>query len=286
MALLPDPTPNSTPSTPLPRILCLHGGGTSATIFKIQTRHLARTLAPYFRLIYVDGPFPSDAGPGVLPVFVDCGPYYRWMPPESFEDVEAGVQEQVVAARRTRERVVDAIKRDEEREVEKAGGKGGVGEVVGVLGFSQGARMAAGLLADQAASGDEKGITGMPEWKFGVLLCGSYPPYSIANAGKRPEEFKGAKDEHGVLEPPAEHEVMGDVPTVHVRGLRDPHLEKGRRLGRYFGGEKEEMEFEMGHYLPQAAGDVASGGKNATVEIRDAILRAWRKSQGEEGGVN
>lgn len=202
------------------------------------------------------------------------------MPPEDFGKA-GGVEEQESAARRTRERIVEAVRKDEEREAEKNGGKGGgCGEVVGVLGFSQGARMAAGLLADQAASssGDEGTGTGMPKWKFGVLLCGSHPPYSVANAGRRPEEYKGVKDEHGVVEPPAEAEVIGNVPTVHVRGLRDPHLEKGRRLGRYFGGEKEVMEFEMGHYLPQAAGDVASGGKNATIEIRDAILRAWRKS--------
>ena len=215
------------------------------------------------------------------------------MPVEDFGK-PGGVEEQKRAAQRTREKVVQAIRADEEREAEKAGGgkEGGkCGEVVGVLGFSQGARMAAGLLADQFAavganSGDEETITGMPSWQFGVLLCGSHPPYSTANAGRRPEEFKGARDEHGVVEPPAEDEVVQGVPTVHVRGLRDPHLEKGRRLGRYFGGEKEVMEFEMGHNLPQAAGDVASGGRDATNEIRDAILRAWRTSQGEEGGVD
>lgn len=213
---------------------------------------------------------------------------------EDFTLAGGGVAEQASAARRTRERIVRVLREDEEREREKSGGVVGAGEVVGVLGFSQGARMAAGLLADQAEEeeegkgvgqqqkGGEEGLMmRMPRWKFGVLLCGSSPPYSIANAGKRPDQYKGGRDEHGLVEPPADAEVVEGVPTVHVRGLRDPHLEKGRRLERYFGGEKEVMEFEMGHHLPQAAGDVASGGRNATNEIRDAVLRASRKSEGK-----
>ncbi|KAF3349539.1 Sorting nexin mvp-1 [Verticillium dahliae VDG2] len=48
---VPDPT------LPLPRILCLHGGGVNADIFAAQARALIARLAPYFRLVFVDGPF-------------------------------------------------------------------------------------------------------------------------------------------------------------------------------------------------------------------------------------
>ncbi|KAL9124043.1 MAG: hypothetical protein Q9217_006588 [Psora testacea] len=311
-------TPYSTrPSTPttaaaaasLPAILCLHGGGTSGLIFKIQLRNLLQHLRPYFRLIFLDAPYPSPAGPNVLPAFADVGPYYRWMPAEDFSSrgLEAGVREQEDAARRTRESILEVVR-------EGRRGKGeaeGRGEIVGVLGFSQGARMSAGLLADQEegrADGE------MPRFGFGVLLCGSYPPYSLSNAGKSPLDWAGKRDEHGTLLPPRPEEVI-HIPSVHVRGLLDPHLEKGRRLGRYFAGEEEEeeegeeewsgygygdrkgdgvtkvvLEFEMGHHLPQAAGDVSSGGKAATKEIVDAILRVSAPYHGKgtfgDGGTS
>ncbi|KAL9097644.1 MAG: hypothetical protein Q9163_006328 [Psora crenata] len=299
-------TPYSTrPSTPttaaLPAILCLHGGGTSALIFKIQLRNLLSRLRSHFRLIFLDAPYPSAAGPNVLPAFADVGPYYRWMPAEDYSShskggVDGGVREQEEGARRARAQILNVIREGRAR---------GEGEVVGVLGFSQGGRMAAGLLADQE---EGRAAVEMPRFAFGVLLCASYPPYSLANAAKAPPTqgvLAQRRDEHGTLVPPRPDEVIY-IPSVHVRGLVDPHLEKGRRLARYFAGEekeeededggqdawsgygygdgnmtkgkkpevtKVELEFEMGHHLPQAAGDVSSGGKAATKEIVDAILR-------------
>ncbi|KXJ86440.1 hypothetical protein Micbo1qcDRAFT_168476, partial [Microdochium bolleyi] len=67
------------PLTP-PRILCLHGGGTNARIFRAQCRALSRSLAPHFRLVYADAPFLSDdPGPDVLSVYAGCGPFKRWL---------------------------------------------------------------------------------------------------------------------------------------------------------------------------------------------------------------
>ena len=175
------------------------------------------------------------------------------------------IAEQISSAQETRRKIVEVIEEGRGR---------GEGEVVGVMGFSQGGRMAAGLLADQE---EGRAWAGMPVFRFGVLLCASYPPYSLANAERGAGDWLRERDHHGVLGMPAEGEIMKGTPTVHVRGSLDPHLEKGRRLGKYFGGraQKVELEFEMGHHLPQAAGDERSGGVRSTEEIRDAILRVW-----------
>ena len=178
------------------------------------------------------------------------------------------MREQEVAAKRSREAIIQAITKDTEA--------GNTGDVVGVMGFSQGGRMSAGLLDDQAHGNV---LPGIPEFRFGVLLCASYPPYSRPNASKGPLDWPGPKDEHGVLNPPKKEELI-DLPSVHVRGLVDPHYDKGKRLSAYFeGGIKEEREFQMAHNLPQAAGDTTSGGQASTHEIRDAILKVWEQSQ-------
>lgn len=151
------------------------------------------------------------------------------------------------------------------------------GTFVGVLGFSQGGRQTAGLLAD-VQNGEE---TGLPRWEFGVLLCASYPPLSMEFARKvaRGEEWKGEVDGHGDVRVVEEGEVIR-VPSVHVRGTLDQHVEKGRRLEMFFGeGSKVVMEFVMGHHLPGAAGDTTSE-KGDTDKIRDAILQVY------EGGAS
>ena len=145
----------------------------------------------------------------------------------------------------------------------------GTGEWVGVLGFSQGGMMTAGLLADQE-EGEE---TGLPEWDFGVMLCASYPPLSMSRArghtGPKPPV-----DEHGEVREPEEREIL-HTPSVHVRGTLDPHFEKGKRLAKFFDEDTSvHLEFVMGHNLPGAAGDTTSS-KGDTDKIRDAILRVW-----------
>jgi len=143
---------------------------------------------------------------------------------------------------------------------------------VGVLGFSQGGKQAAGLLAD-VQDGSE---TGLPRWAFGVLLCASHPPLSMEFARKeaRGDGWTGETDGHGEVREVEEGGVIR-VPSIHVRGTLDPHLEKGRRLEKFFdAGSMVGMEFVMGHHLPGAAGDTTSD-KGDTDRIRDAILQAY-----------
>lgn len=52
-----------------PRILCLHGGGTNARIFRMQCRVLERSLSRSFRLVYAEGLFPAQPGSDVIYVY-------------------------------------------------------------------------------------------------------------------------------------------------------------------------------------------------------------------------
>lgn len=159
------------------------------------------------------------------------------------------------------------------------------GKFVGVLGFSQGGRQSSGLLADLQNGED----TGLPNWDFGVLLCASYPPLSMELARKSTTDtnqgIKPEFDSHGEIREVEEHEIIR-IPSVHVRGTLDVHLEKGRRLERFFDErEMETMEFVMGHHLPGAAGDVTSG-KGDTDLMKEAVLRVYEKAgRGKGKGV-
>ena len=234
----------------LPRLLCLHGGGTSALIFKIQTRRLQWALRSLFKFVFVDGPFESGPGPGVLPAFAGCEPYFAWLKPNS----PTPEQDQM----RVRQALKKAIKEDG-------------GEFVGLVGFSQGARLTAGLLADQVEGNAPEGI---PLWKFGVMLCGSFPPLSISLARSPSAKPSQGVDEHGETREPDQDEII-HVPSVLVRGTLDPHCEKGRRLVKYFDPETANvLVFKMGHHLPGAAGDTTSD-KGDTQRIVDAILKVY-----------
>ncbi|KAI0867636.1 serine hydrolase FSH [Hypoxylon argillaceum] len=107
----------------LPKILCLHGSGTNAAIFRIQAIRLGRLLQPHFELVYVDGFIDTPPGPGVLPFFEGMEPYKRWL-----TDFDAH----------------DEIPwPDLEKLVEVFNSNG---PFVGIIGFSQGAKAATHLI--------------------------------------------------------------------------------------------------------------------------------------------
>ncbi|PMD35297.1 hypothetical protein L207DRAFT_516244 [Hyaloscypha variabilis F] len=187
--------------TSLPSILCLHGGGTNSMIFNIQTIRLQRALSSKFNFVFLDGPFPGPPGPGVLPVFESCGPFLRWTRSPS----DATLSEE------TRTLITNACEKT---------------EFVGVMGFSQGAKLAAGLLLEQQVKG-RKGF------KFGVLLMGVSPPM-----------VSGLSEE--------EKATRINVPSVVVLGKEDPWREEGRRLYDEFWeeGKASLLELGIGHRLP------------------------------------
>ncbi|KAL2037444.1 hypothetical protein N7G274_009724 [Stereocaulon virgatum] len=212
------------PDLSLPRVLCLHGGGTNARIFRAQCRVLERSLSSTFRLCYAQAPFTSQPGSDVTAVYKSFGPFrawLRWRP----DDPEL---DNVSAVTLIENAVRDAIKEDDEM--------GGRGAWIAVLGFSQGAKIGASLLFDQQLRA-ELGMSrrnGWPEFKFGVLLAGRDPLVSLSpELGTLPGMAEASS--FTVLSPSEERdsppmERLLTVPTLHVHGLDDPGLELHRKL--------------------------------------------------------
>lgn len=119
-------------------------------------------------------------------------------------------------------------------------------EFVGVLGFSQGAKLAAGLLLEQQ-------VRGRKGFRFGVLLMAVSPPL-----------VSGLSDE--------QRATKIAVPSVVVLGKEDPWRDEGRRLYDEFWekGKANLLELEVGHRLP----DLEAENKM----VVDEILRLYRET--------
>jgi hypothetical protein len=144
--------------------------------------------------------------------------------------------------------------------------EGGRGEWVGLMGFSQGAKLAASILLEQQARADKArregkkewdtcfiGIPGL-NWRFGVLLAGRAPLLNL-NPGLMTSqalvstaniaegfEFVGSVDDDSMLK----------QPTIHVLGMADPGLHLHRRLYEEYceEGTKILVEWEGAHRVP------------------------------------
>ncbi|KAK3343526.1 serine hydrolase FSH [Lasiosphaeria hispida] len=277
----------------LPRILCLHGGGVNAHIFRLQCRTLLTSpAAAHFRFVFVDGPEPCEAHPAVQAVYGDFGPFYRWLRFEPEHPLtDAGDAAYAILACCRAAMTADP----------------GTGKWVGVLGFSQGAKVAASLLwlagrerergrlgrqADQEGEagktggggkeGEEAGDVSLPvlgtvNFCFGVLLAGSAPPAVLdpeeAAAGNFPRhiddpegltaEFKDWPERNE-----GEHVIRGR--TLHVHGLKDPGTWRHRiMLEKYCKeGTTKVVEWDGGHRLPFKSADVGL--------VADGILEMGR----------
>ncbi|KAI2471115.1 serine hydrolase FSH [Annulohypoxylon bovei var. microspora] len=207
----------------LPRILCLHGGGTNARIFRSQCRVISRTLEPHFRLVYAEAPYESSAGPDVLSVYAEHGPFkrwLRWLPDQPEVEDDAAIAE-------IDDQLKDAMDADD--------CAGATGPWIGLLGFSQGAKLSASLLFRQQVRAAKLGpAQAGSDWKFAVLIAGRAPMVNLA-----PDVFKSTMLHHpsqiGLMGRPDLMEMMkGDhilrLPTIHVHGLSDPGLHLHREL--------------------------------------------------------
>jgi len=226
---------NGAPSSAKPAILCLHGGGTNATIFSVQTIRIRRVLDSQFEFVFLDAPFESGPGPGVHPVFEGCDPYFRWL--SELRHVEK--------PDKTRDLLHDCFEKQRQKD-----GRG----FVGVLGFSQGARVAAGLLLEQQLGKPEVG-TG-EGLSFGILMNGTCPPL-----------ISGFSD--------LERKEKIHFPTLSVIGTQDPWREDGRRLYSEHCDKDHAvlLEFDIGHRLPILEQD--------TAKIVAEILRMYQETSGE-----
>jgi predicted esterase len=225
-------TPNAAPGRRKPAILCLHGGGTNTTIFKVQTIRIQRALNSHFDFVFLNAPFESGAGPGVHPVFEGCDPYFRWVLDSSLVEM----------AEKTRDVIRDCFEDQRLKD-----GRG----FVGVLGFSQGARVAAGLLLQQQLKISEVG-EGLC---FGVFMNGTRPPLT-----------------YGLSEQEQVQRIA--LPSLSVLGKADPWREDGRKLFSDHCDEKQAvlLEFDVGHRLPLLEED--------TKQLAAEILRMHHETSG------
>lgn len=232
---------NTPPDLTLPRILCLHGGGVTGEIFRAQSRALIKAL-PTFRLVFADGPFYCNPGPGIVPVYEDCGPFrrwLRWLPDEHPPIDDDSAIEEVLYA-------LDTCKRDDE----------GTGPWVGMLGFSQGAKLAASLLYEQQVRIEKTGAADT-EYRFAVLLAGRQPLISFSEYSRGKAVLPaGAISEGFWYDGPNEHVLR--LPTIHVHGLNDPGLHLHRRLMEQYCDRKSVtlVEWDGTHRVPLKKTDV------------------------------
>lgn len=292
------PSPQPTPSTThLPRILCLHGGGVTGEIFRLQSRALIAALSPYFRLVYADGPFFCPAGPGMIPVYANHGPYrrwLRWLPEHAPVDDDAAIEE-VEYAMRT------AMQGDTE----------GTGKWVGLMGFSQGAKMAASVLyerqlrmAEQARAsgaldgmyggeGEAETVLGLAggEWEFAVCMAGRAP---LVMLSERRTESRTMVRAGGISEG-FDFDGAGvntdklALPSLHVHGTADPGLHLHRRLLNDYcsPGSTTLVEWPGDHRIPLKGDDVrpvvqAILELAKVSEIRSSLLEMFKADFGTQ----
>ncbi|EME47374.1 hypothetical protein DOTSEDRAFT_145976, partial [Dothistroma septosporum NZE10] len=218
---LPNAPTNDT-TLNIPRLLCFHGGGTNSKIFKVQCRGLEKALRETFRFVYVEAPYISYPGPDVVQVYKHMAPFKGWLRWRDEDELRSSPE----AVERINAAIKIAIDEDDK--------EGATGEFVGVLGFSQGAKLAASILYTQQQLREvmhER--SGWPPFRFGILLAGRTPMVWLNADYDGPI---GTVDAAAVSTAPTDHlPPMLDsqklsVPTLHVHGMQDPGLPLHRKF--------------------------------------------------------
>lgn len=145
---------------------------------------------------------------------------------------------------------------------------GGTGEWIGILGFSQGARMAFSTLLENQLRREERimGSFAGVDWRFGVLIAGSGPPFCLSERSRGREGFASFTklvEKNEVVEKDVEiggtyEEKRLCIPTIHVHGLRDEGLTSYRELLERYTVRKYAtlVEWDGDHRLPIQSRDV------------------------------
>ncbi|KAK3295353.1 serine hydrolase FSH [Chaetomium fimeti] len=203
-----------------PSILFLHGSGTNAEIFRLQTRKLAHLLQPHFTLLYPTAPLPSKPGPGVLPFFEECGPFATWM-----DDTSAATEDPYWGADHSDDSSgVSALLASIERLVRDEG----AGPVVGVVGFSMGAQVG---MEVSRRMGEAVRVV--------VSVCGTVP-YRGGGDAAREEGFRRMVERGRVR-----------AESVQIIGETDPWRGQSEKLVGFFEEDgRRVIRFRGGHMMP------------------------------------
>jgi hypothetical protein len=165
-------------------------------------------------------------------VYGDYAPFrrwLRWLPEHAEIDAESCIEEIGYAIRTAME--------DDDRE-------GATGEWVGLVGFSQGAKLSASLLLEQQAREDKArgerkqaiglGPIGVPglNWRFGLLLAGRAPLSNLNPQVQKSQALVSAADisEGFQFCKEVDEEAVLRKPTIHVHGMADAGLHLHRRM--------------------------------------------------------
>lgn len=222
--------PGPTPLKPPRALLCLHGAGGSAAIFRVQLAKLRYALRHEFELVFATAPFVSDAGPGVLPLFEGMGPYYSWFQPEQ-DDMEPrpSIEERIRAVQPPIRRAVQDWQ-DAHPDT----------PIVGVVAFSEGALVASLLLWEQQMGR----VPWLPRLNIAMFVCCYYREEAT--------EYMRARSAHD------EAKTLINVPTLHLLGRRDFAREGSKKLvARHFQPRfAHVLEFQGQHQFPNRRGDV------------------------------
>lgn len=120
--------------------------------------------------------------------------------------------------------VIEALENSLRRAMSRDDEAGFKGPWVGLLGFSQGAKMAASILYETQRGGAFAGV----EWQFGVLFAARAPLVALHEACLDEPVFDRPTEVARVVEPNAMHQnpvrLRLVLPSVHVHGLLDPNL--------------------------------------------------------------
>ena len=233
-----------------PRILCLHGGGVSARIFKLQFRYFLTYLEPHFRLVFADGPWSSEMHTDLISVYEGMGPCYRWArwqkhQPQSKED------EAIAAVEKS---LTKAMAADE-----------GFGDWVGLIGFSQGAKLAFSILLEnqlrRRRNPSASGFAGA-QWQFGIIMAAQAPPYSLSRRTRHNEHYVSLNSSRRFDRRYAIREFPDKLrtPTLHVHALQDAGLPLHRELMDMYCGEGSAslIEWDGDHRIPYRTPEIKS----------------------------
>jgi predicted esterase len=288
-------------SAQLPTILCIHGQGTNGAIFRLQARRIVQALHTKFRFVFVDGPFEALAGPGVLPAFGDFKPFLRWHCDENTLDKFDITPDELEEERRTtRELLAGHIQKHRQGEGSGAG-------VVGIMAFSQGTRVATGLMLDPELGRDIK---------FAIMICGTFPvlhirPPTFQDFSEKAQEWlqnttqlqdgkdQGlCRDSHSSPTSLTKSRLASrsstllttsamsignnhvtskiapktlSIPSIHVQGSYDPWAAEGIRLMETYFDSKlvKIVKFNGGHQVPT--------GTEEASQVVKLVLDAWNQ---------
>jgi hypothetical protein len=208
----------------LPVILCLHDSGSSATIFQSQLRNMEQELGNRFRFVYVNGPFPSNPDPKVLPAFESAVSFYSWVKdmPTSESEKEDLPQEEIDSIDRVLNQAIMFEGRPD--------------RIWGILGLGQGARLAGGLICregDRIENGEK--FRALKNLQFGIIISGVWPPIMLT------EQKKGWIDVLGLQQ----------LPTLYVWGRQAPdHRSYMKMVSKCDWLHTYTYELEGPQYLP------------------------------------